>query len=97
MRDLPLVPRDPVLSAKMCQSPVYHQVLTLEGNNVLRNHRYPPTRVFWKKRLQAIENKGNECGKACKETPKRPQALEKDGFATEAQSAQRKPWRALGS
>jgi hypothetical protein len=40
--------------------------------------------VFWKKRLQAIENKGNECGKACKETPKRPQALEKDGFATEA-------------
>jgi hypothetical protein len=53
--------------------------------------------VFWKKRLQAIENKGNECGKACKETPKRPQALEKDGFATEAWSAQRKPWRALGS
>jgi hypothetical protein len=23
----------------------------------------PPTPVFWKKRLQAVENKGRECGK----------------------------------
>jgi hypothetical protein len=23
----------------------------------------PPTRVFWQKRLQAIENKGSECEK----------------------------------
>jgi hypothetical protein len=52
--------------------------------------------VFLEKRLQTIENKGNECGKENKETTKRPQALEKDGFATEAQRAQRKPWRALG-
>jgi len=34
----------------------------------------PPTRVFWEKRLQTIENKGNECRKACKETTKRRQA-----------------------
>ncbi len=34
----------------------------------------PPTRVFWEKRLQAVENKGNECGKERKETPKRRQA-----------------------
>jgi hypothetical protein len=41
----------------------------------------PPPRVFCEKRLQTIENKGNKCGKECKETTKRPQALEKDGFA----------------
>jgi hypothetical protein len=52
--------------------------------------------VFLEKRLQTIENKGNECGKESKETTKRPQAVERDGFATEAQSAQRKPWRVLG-
>ena len=56
-----------------------------------------PTRVFCEKRLQTTENKGDECRKERKETTKRPQALEKDGFATEAQSAQRKPWGALGS
>ena len=52
----------------------------------------PHPRVFLEKRLQTIENKGNECGKECKETTKRPQALERDGFATAEQSAQRKPW-----
>jgi len=31
--------------------------------------------VFWEKRLQTIENKGNECGKECKERAKRHQAL----------------------
>jgi hypothetical protein len=35
---------------------------------------YPPPGVFWEKRLQAIENKGNECGKDRKETTKRLQA-----------------------
>jgi hypothetical protein len=34
----------------------------------------PPTRVFFEKRLQAVENKGNECGKERKETTKRRQA-----------------------
>jgi len=34
----------------------------------------PPTRVFSEKRLQTIENKGNECRKECKETTKRRQA-----------------------
>ena len=31
----------------------------------------PPTRVFWEKRLQALENKGRERGKEGKETKKR--------------------------
>jgi hypothetical protein len=31
----------------------------------------PPPRVFCKKRLQALENKGRECGKEGKETTKR--------------------------
>jgi len=44
----------------------------------------PPTRVFWEKRLQTIENKGNECRKERKETTKRLQASENMGFATEA-------------
>ena len=44
----------------------------------------PPTRVFWEKRLQTIENKGNECRKERKETTKRLQAPENMGFATEA-------------
>jgi len=35
----------------------------------------PPTRVFWEKRLQTIENKGNECRKEGKERAKRHQAL----------------------
>jgi hypothetical protein len=34
----------------------------------------PPPRVFWEKRLQTIENKGNECRKECKERAKRQQA-----------------------
>ncbi len=46
---------------------------------------YPPTRVFWQKRLQALENKGNECRKERKETTKRLQTAENMGFATEAQ------------
>jgi hypothetical protein len=33
----------------------------------------PPPRVFSEKRLQTIENKGNECRKECKETTKRRQ------------------------
>jgi hypothetical protein len=36
--------------------------------------RYPPTRVFSEKRLQTIENKGNERRKERKETTKRLQA-----------------------
>ena len=35
----------------------------------------PPPRVFWEKRLQAIENKGNESRKERKETTKRRQAI----------------------
>jgi hypothetical protein len=35
---------------------------------------YPPPRVFSEKRLQTIENKGNERGKEHKETTKRLQA-----------------------
>jgi len=31
----------------------------------------PPPRVFCKKRLQAVENKGRECGKEGKEKTKR--------------------------
>jgi hypothetical protein len=53
--------------------------------------------VFLEKRLQTIENKGNECGKERKETTKRPQALEKDEFATEARSAPRKTWELCAS
>jgi hypothetical protein len=44
----------------------------------------PPTPVFWQKRLQALENKGRECGKERKETTKRLQVSENMGFATEA-------------
>jgi hypothetical protein len=40
----------------------------------LRNDEVPPTRVFWEKRLQTIENKGNERRKEHKETTKRLQA-----------------------
>jgi hypothetical protein len=36
--------------------------------------KVPPTRVFWEKRLQAVENKGNERRKEHKETTKRLQA-----------------------
>src|SRR5713226_2169623 len=43
----------------------------------------PPPRVFWKKRLQTIENKGRERGKERKERYKRLQAAENMGFATE--------------
>jgi hypothetical protein len=39
--------------------------------------------VFWKKRLQTIENKGRERGKEHKERYKRLQAAENMGFATE--------------
>jgi hypothetical protein len=39
--------------------------------------------VFWKKRLQTIENKGTERGKERKERYKRLQAAENMGFATE--------------
>jgi hypothetical protein len=39
--------------------------------------------VFWKKRLQTIENKGRECGKERKERYKRLQAAENMGFAAE--------------
>jgi hypothetical protein len=48
-----------------------------------RGGGHPPPRVFWEKRLQALENKGNECGKERKETTKRRQAAENMGFATE--------------
>ena len=40
----------------------------------LRNDKVPPTRVFSEKRLQTIENKGNERRKERKETTKRLQA-----------------------
>jgi hypothetical protein len=40
--------------------------------------------VFWQKRLQPVENKGNECRKERKETTKRLQVSENMGFATEA-------------
>jgi len=36
-----------------------------------------PTRVFWQKRLQAVENNGRECGKERKETTKRLQPNER--------------------
>ena len=39
--------------------------------------RYPPPRVFSEKRLQALENKGNECRKERKETTKRLLANER--------------------
>jgi hypothetical protein len=42
--------------------------------------------VFCGKRLQTIENKGNESRKEGKETTKRLQEHESNGFATEAQS-----------
>jgi hypothetical protein len=45
----------------------------------------PIPRVFWKKRLQTIENKGSECGKERQEKKKRRQAAEKMGFATETE------------
>ena len=47
--------------------------------------RDTPTRVFWQKRLQAVENKGNECRKERKETTRRLQVSENMGFAIEAQ------------
>jgi hypothetical protein len=34
----------------------------------------PPTRMFWEKRLQAVENKGKGCGKERDEMTKRPQS-----------------------
>jgi hypothetical protein len=49
-----------------------------------KGRREPPTRVFWEKRLQTIENKGSECRKERKETTKRLQVSENMGFATEA-------------
>jgi len=36
-----------------------------------------PTPAFWEKRLQALENKENECRKERKETTKRLQATER--------------------
>jgi hypothetical protein len=44
---------------------------------------HPPPRVFWEKRLQAVENKRNECGIERKKTTKRLQAAENMGFAAE--------------
>ena len=55
-------------------------------------HPPPPPRVFCGKRLQTIENKGNKCRKECKERTKRLQEYESNGFATEAQRAQRGFW-----
>ena len=47
-----------------------------------------PTRVFWQKRLQALENKGSECRKERKKTTKRLQGSENTGFATEDRDAE---------
>jgi hypothetical protein len=54
-----------------------------------RTVRDTPTPGVWEKRLQAIENKGNECRKERKERRKRRQEYENNGFATEAQSTRR--------
>ena len=40
---------------------------------------YPPTRVFWQKRLQVVENKEWEAEKERKEIPKRLQVNENKG------------------
>jgi hypothetical protein len=47
-----------------------------------------PPRVFCKKRLQTVENKGKECRKERKETTKRLQTAENMGFATPTRSGQ---------
>ncbi len=55
-----------------------------------------PTPAFCKKRLQAVENKGNERKKEGKETTKRLQVSENMGFATKAprpRSLERELWR----
>jgi hypothetical protein len=52
-----------------------------------------PTRVFWQKRLQALENKGKECGKERKERTKRLQVSEYMGFATPSGSGQARTQR----
>jgi hypothetical protein len=33
------------------------------GRETMEREEVPPPRVFWEKRLQTIENKGNECRK----------------------------------
>jgi len=44
--------------------------------------------VFSEKRLEVAENKGNGCAKERKETTKRLQILENNGFATPTGSGQ---------
>jgi len=57
-----------------------------EGLRLEAGTRVPHPRVFCGKRLQTIENKGRECRKERKETEKRLQEHESNGFAREAQS-----------
>ncbi len=59
-----------------------------EGLRLEAGTRVPHTRVFSGKRLQAIENKGRECRKERKETGKRQQMPENNGFATPTRSGQ---------
>src|SRR6266481_6677618 len=59
--------------------------------------RYPPPPVFWEKRLQTIENKGNECRKECKETTKRRQAdaNKRVDWSERLKACRRERWRVV--
>src|SRR6266404_5678266 len=62
--------------------------------------RDTPPPVFCEKRLQTIENKGRECRKERKETGKRQQMPENNGFATptrpgQAAARRHRVWREI--
>jgi hypothetical protein len=59
-----------------------------EGLRLEAGRRVPHLRVFSGKRLQTIENKGRECRKERKETEKRQQMPENNGFGTPTRSGQ---------
>jgi len=50
--------------------------------------------VFSEKRLQAVENKGNECRKERKETTKRLQVLENNGEVASDEWREKALWEA---
>jgi hypothetical protein len=68
-------------SADPCQS--LSPSLVLEEEQRLDTPQVPPPRVFLKKRLQAVENKGNECGKKRKERKRGCKRLKGRGLRLE--------------
>ncbi len=67
----------------------------VEVDDAKRAAAVPPTRVFWEKRLQTIENKGSECRNEWKERAKRRQA-DADKRVGKFESLKVDRWERLG-